>query len=103
MIMDVVVTALPDRTPCRIAIMCDGPCHYLTLFGSSSNYRLDGPTRLRNTLLRPRFPDGLLCVPWFEWDALEGQTAAQEEYLRSRLEAVRGQVGEFCCRLLVNI
>jgi hypothetical protein len=90
MSVDVVVTALPDSTPCRIPVECDGPYHYLTPSDSSSKHRLDGYTRLRNTLL---CPDGLLCVPWFEWDALEGQTAAQEEYLRSRLEAVQDQVG----------
>jgi hypothetical protein len=96
MSVDVVVTALPDRTPCRIAVEYDGPSHYLTPSDSISKHHLDGSTRLRNTLLRPRFPDGLLCVPWAEWAAMEGQQAPQEEFLRSKMAAVRGQVGKHC-------
>jgi hypothetical protein len=85
----VVVTALPNRIPCHIAVEYDGAYHYLTTPDSSSKHRLNGSTRLRNTLLRPRFPDGLLCVPWSEWAVVEGQQAAQEEYLRSKMAAVR--------------
>jgi hypothetical protein len=97
MSVDVVVTALPDRTPCRIAVEYDGAFHYLTPSDSISKHRLDGPTRLRNTLLRPRFHNGLLCVPWSDWAAMEGQPAAKEEYLRTKMAAVQGQVGRHRC------
>jgi hypothetical protein len=93
MSVDVVVTAQPDRTPCRIAVEYDGAYHYLTPSDSNSKHCLNGSTRLRNTFLRPRFPDGLLCVPWFEWAAMEGQQVAKEEHLGSKMAAVRGQVG----------
>jgi hypothetical protein len=86
---DIGVTALPDGSPCSIAVEYDGPYHYVTEYtaGGSIEDRLEGPTRLRNALLQPRFPDGVVCIPWYEWKvaAVRGQ---QEEYLRGAMAAV---------------
>jgi hypothetical protein len=95
MSVDVGVTALPDGSPCSIAVEFDGPTHFMTDNSStspSSNRgapvdRVDGPTRLRNALLQARFSDGVVCIPWKEWVAAE-QRHQQEEYLRVALAAV---------------
>jgi hypothetical protein len=93
---DVGVNALPDGSPCSIAVEFDGPFHYV-IDNSSSNTpssnraapvdRLDGPTRLRNAFLQARFPDGVVCIPWKEWVAAS-KAKQQEEYLRAALAAV---------------
>jgi hypothetical protein len=88
---DIGVTALPDGSPCSIAVEYDGPYHYVTELTArgSKQHRLEGPTRLRNALLQPRFPDGVVCIPWFEWRTatVSGQ---QQEYLRKAMAAVLG-------------
>jgi hypothetical protein len=85
---DIGVTALPDGSPCSIAVEYDGPYHYVTEYTAEGSVedRLNGPTRLRNALLQARFPDGVVCIPWKEWGAakLSGQ---QEEYLRGTMAA----------------
>jgi hypothetical protein len=85
---DIVITALPDGSPCRIALEFDGPSHYVTEYTASGDVidRLNGPTRLRNVLLQARFSDGLVCICGREWGpATKG--GQQEEYLRKVLEA----------------
>jgi hypothetical protein len=85
---DIVITALPDGSPCSIAVEFDGPFHYVaqhTASGASID-RLDGPTRLRNALLSRSFPDGVVCIYWRDWAAVEGDRKAQEEYLRKALQ-----------------
>jgi hypothetical protein len=96
---DVGVTALPDGSPCSIAVKFDGPSHFMTdnsssISTSTSNRaapvdRLDGPTRLRNAFLQARFPDGVVCIPWQEWAAAL-KAHQQEEYARATLAAVLG-------------
>jgi hypothetical protein len=88
---DIGVTALPDGSPCSIAVEFDGPTHYVTEYTAEGSVedRLNGPTRLRNAFLQARFPDGVVCIPWFEW-----KTAAvcnqQQEYLRGAMATVLG-------------
>jgi hypothetical protein len=99
---DVGVTALPDGTPCSIAVELIGPTQYVVehnhkgdgnnansssmLTGSNDDdtQRLDGPTRLRNALLHARFPDGVLCIPWRAWVEAE-QGGTQQELLGQAL------------------
>jgi hypothetical protein len=91
---DVGVTALPDGTPCSIAVEFDGPCHFVTDSNSTiftnnraaATDRLDGPTRLRNALLQARFSDGVVCIPWKEWVA--ATKAGRQEYSKAALAAV---------------
>jgi hypothetical protein len=86
---DVGVTALPDGSSCSIAVEFDGPSHYVTEYSGSGSVRdrLDGPTRLRNTFLHTRFPDGLVCIPWREW-VTATRAGQQEEYLSKRMASV---------------
>jgi hypothetical protein len=92
---DVGVTALPDGSPCSIAVEFDGPSHFMTDNSSGTSIsstnsavdRLDGPTRLRNAFLQARFPDGVVCIPWKEWVAAS-KAGQQEEYLKAALAAV---------------
>jgi hypothetical protein len=87
---DVGVTALPDGSPCSIAVEYDGQDHFVTVYSSSGCVldRLDA-TRLRNALLQPHFPDGVVCIPGKDWVAatMNGQ---QEEYLRKVMASVMG-------------
>jgi hypothetical protein len=97
MSVDAGVTALPDGTPCSIAVEFDGTYHYVasnTRSNSPSNTRtrtafdrLNGPTRLRNALLQARFTDGVVCIPWFEWVAAR-RRRQQEEYLRRAMATI---------------
>ena len=71
--------ARPDE---RQAVEVDGPWHYL----KSAEGRCviaNGPTRFKSRLLR-RLGWNVTHVPFFEWDALQDNTA-QAAYLRSRL------------------
>jgi hypothetical protein len=102
MSVDVGVTALPDGSPCSIAVEYDGPSHFMTDNSSSNSPtsnraapvdRLDGPTRLRNVFLQARFPDGVVCIPCKEW-AAASKARQQEEYLRAAMAAVlKAKVG----------
>jgi hypothetical protein len=84
---DITITELPDGTPCSVAVEVDGPHHYVREHRRNGTAvdRLDGPTRLRNVLLRPRSPDGLLCIPVDDWAAAR-KAGQQEEYLRKALD-----------------
>jgi hypothetical protein len=88
---DVGVNALPDGSPCSIAVEYDGQSHYVTEYSGSVTVgdSLDGPTRLRNVFLHARFPDGLVCIPWKEWVAVT-KAGQQEEYLRRVVAGVLG-------------
>jgi hypothetical protein len=87
---DIAITALPDGSPCSIAVEVDGPSHYVTEQNASTAPadRLDGPTRLRNALLSRSFPDGLVCVYWRDWAAVQGNKEALQEYLSKALAKV---------------
>jgi hypothetical protein len=86
---DIRVTALPDGSPCSMAVEFDGPYHYITEYTARGSVedRLKGPTRLRNALLQARFPDGVVCIPWFEWKTATA-SGQQEEYLTRAMAAV---------------
>jgi hypothetical protein len=89
--VDMIITALPFGTPCSIAVEFDGPHHYIAAHSGSKGvvYRLNGPTRLRNALERARCRDGLVCIPWFEWEPARDSEQAQE-YLKKRLPLLAG-------------
>jgi hypothetical protein len=109
---DVVVSARPSGDPCSIAIEFDGPSHYVTQHNSTcandtqpdsamqqqdseapaqhSCHRLDGSSRLRNALLRARYPGGVVCVPCYEWNALASEQQKQQ-YMQHALESVHLQ------------
>jgi hypothetical protein len=92
----VVITALPDGSPCSIAVEFDGSPHYVAEHTASNGTvaRLAGPTRLRNALLSRSFPDGVMCIYWRDWAAVDGDQGAQEEYLSKALaKMVRDKVG----------
>jgi hypothetical protein len=104
---DVGVTALPDGSPCSIAVEYDGRHHYVTDNNSGNPSgsdqksvtpvdRLDGPTRLRNALLQARFKNGVVCIPWREWVAAT-RAGQQEEYPRAALAQVAGQQVSLAC------
>jgi hypothetical protein len=111
---DIGVTALPDGSPCSIAVEYDGRSHYVTDNSSANSPsrntsaalsvdRVDGPTRLRNALLQARFTDGVVCIPWMEWPAAS-KPDQQEEYLRAALAQVAGQqVSSACWKVLVGV
>jgi hypothetical protein len=93
---DIVITALPDGSPCSIAVEYDGPPHYVAELSASNAVvdRLDGRTRLRNLLLSQSFPNGLVCIYWRDWEAVKGDREIQEEYLSKALaKVVRDEVG----------
>jgi hypothetical protein len=96
MTADIVITALPGGSHCSIAVETDGPSHYVAEQTDSRAVvdRLNGPTRLRNALLSRSFPDGLVCIYWKDWAAVEGDQEAQEEYLSKELaKVVRDKTG----------
>jgi hypothetical protein len=98
---DIAITALPDGSPCSIAVEFDGPSHYiaeLTASGASVD-RLEGPTRLRNSLLSRSFPDGVVCIYWKDWVAIDGDKRSQEEYLSKALAKV---VRDKVCALVTH-
>jgi hypothetical protein len=70
----------------------DGPHHYVTEYTASGDVidRLNGPTRLRNVLLKARFRDGVVCIPWKEWGAAD-KGGQQKEYLRKAVSTVSKQ------------
>jgi hypothetical protein len=83
---DITITKLPNGNPCSIPVEVDGPSHYVREYSGNGTAvdRLDGPTRLRNALLRPRSPGGLLCIPVDDWAAAR-KAGQQQEYLRKVL------------------
>jgi hypothetical protein len=91
--IDIIITALPNGIPCSIAVEFDGPHHFVREHSGNGTAadRLNGPTRLRNVLLRARFPDGLLCIPWEEWVAAT-KAGRQQEYLSKALAHVMNQM-----------
>jgi hypothetical protein len=100
---DVGVTALPDGTPCSIAVEYDGATHFMIEHSSNGSaglrgidgcyWQSNGPTHLRNALLRIRFPDGVVCIPWREWVPAT-QAGQQEEYLRRVMALLSYALGE---------
>jgi hypothetical protein len=93
---DIVITALPDGTSCSIAVEYDGSHHYIEEHTSSGAVldRLEGRTHLRNALLSRSFPDGVVCIYWRDWAAVEGDKEAEQEYLREALgKVVKDKVG----------
>jgi hypothetical protein len=94
---DIGITALPDGSPCSMAVEFDGTYHYVATNTRSTSpsssrtatavYRLNGRTRLRNALLQARFPDGVVCIPWFDWAAAR-KRGQQEEYLRGAIATI---------------
>jgi hypothetical protein len=94
MSVDVGVTALPGGSPCSIAVEFDGPYHYVTEYSGSGSVRerLDGPTRLRNTFLHARFPDGLVCIPWKEWVAVTKDDQQEEYIMRAMAKVLESKV-----------
>ncbi|KXZ52923.1 hypothetical protein GPECTOR_8g30 [Gonium pectorale] len=64
----------------RLAVAVDGPTHFLA---NGEHWRTkDGRTQLRDRQLERVFGRGnVLSVPYWEWDALRGGKAAQEDYL----------------------
>jgi hypothetical protein len=83
---DITITELPNGTSRSIAVEVDGPHHYVREHRRNGTAvdRLEGPTRLRNVLLTPRSPGGLLCIPVDDWTAAR-KAGQQEEYLRNAL------------------
>jgi hypothetical protein len=98
---DIVITKVSGGKPCSIAVEYDGLYHYVTdnsssTFPSSSSttapaVRLNGPTRLRNALLQGRFPDGVVCIPWWEWQEAK-EAGQQQEYLSKALAVLKIKV-----------
>jgi hypothetical protein len=99
MSVDVGVTALPDGSPCSIAVEFDGPFHYVTEHTGSGSVRdrLNGPTRLRNTFLHARFPDGLVCIPWKEWVAVTKDDQQEEYIMRAMAKVLESKVRTAPC------
>jgi hypothetical protein len=91
---DVGVTSLPDGSPCSIAVEYDGQYHYVIEYSGSGSVRdrLDGPTRLRNTFLHARFPDGLVCIPWKEWVAVTKDDQQEEYIMRAMAKVLESKV-----------
>jgi hypothetical protein len=83
---DITITELPNGTSRSVAVEFDGPSHYVREHRGNGTAidRLNGPTRLRNVLLRPRCPDGLLFIPVDDWDAAK-KAGQQQEYLSKAL------------------
>ncbi|KXZ52803.1 hypothetical protein GPECTOR_8g19 [Gonium pectorale] len=64
----------------RLAVEMDGPTHFLA--NCEHRRTKDGSTQLRDRQLERVFGRGnVLSVPYWEWNALRGGKAAQEEYL----------------------
>ncbi|KXZ52956.1 hypothetical protein GPECTOR_8g33 [Gonium pectorale] len=64
----------------RLVVEVDGPSHFLA--NGEHRRTKDGSTQLRDRQLERVFGRGnVLSVPYWEWDALRGGKAAQEEYL----------------------
>ena len=76
---------LPDA---NLALEVDGPTHFLANRPGESN----GATRLRDRLLRQR-GHGVVAVPHFEWECLEGP-GAKEAYLKDKLVAAGVELPE---------
>ena len=66
----------------RVAVEVDGPSHFVRLPGDTR--AASGPTRARRRLLEVR-GWRVASVPYWEWDELRGERAAQKEYLRRLL------------------
>jgi hypothetical protein len=93
---DIVITALPGGRPCSIAVEYDGAPHYIAEHSvrTTAIDRLEGPIRLRNALLSRSFADGVFCIYWRDWAAVEGDREASVEYLSKALaKVVRDKVG----------
>jgi hypothetical protein len=80
---DITITNGTSRS---MAVEFDGPHHYVREHRGNGTAidRLNGPTRLRNVLLRPRSPGGVLFIPVNEW-APAFKAGQQREYLRKAL------------------
>jgi hypothetical protein len=93
---DIVITAMYSGRPYSIALELDGPSHYVAELSASTAPvdRLDGPTRLRNRLHSHSFHDRLVCIYCRDWETVEGDKKAQQEYLSKVLaKVVRDKVG----------
>ena len=69
----------------KVGVEVDGPTHFTT----NTPYLALGPTQLRRRLLVGRGRcDAVVSVPFFEWDAMDGDDQQQvESYLRAKLQA----------------
>jgi hypothetical protein len=76
---NVLVSRTPWGAPCCVAVVFDGPMHYLKVPARV----LGGPTILRNRQLVRRVSH-LLCVPWWEW---QEHRDSPQAYLEGRLQA----------------
>ena len=63
-----------------VAVEADGPQH----FTRTAPHQPLGQTILRQRLVQARV-DGVVSIPFFEWDQVGGEPAAQEAYLKSKL------------------
>ena len=63
-----------------LAIEADGPSHFVR-----PGRVVDGPTQARNRALAAR-GYRIMCVPWWEWDALEGDKQRQQAYVVELLQ-----------------
>ena len=71
----------------QLAIEVDGPSHFVR-----PGRALNGPTQARNRALEAR-GYRVLIVPWWEWDALEGDKQRQQAYLVELLQRAGGGGG----------
>ena len=97
----------------KIGIEVDGPSHYVSLIGPSTNgtsttnkqcdcddetiknrlrwnsqvLEVDGPTRLKHRLLEG-LGWNIIHVPYFEWAALRGDKRLEEDYCQTKISCV---------------
>ncbi len=77
----------------RKVLEVDGPVHYMG--NSPYEHTKDGPTELRDRQLARVFGQAnVVCVPYWKWDALQGDQAAEEAYVWGLLVRVEGLNGE---------
>jgi len=72
-----------------VAVEVNGPSHYSTDCANGT-HRPTGATDLRLRLLAPAVGGRLVCVPFYEWNALQGDADRQAEYLRRLLKPYKG-------------
>ncbi len=81
--IDVLVRLSDGR---EVAVEVDGPIHYLC--NKPHTHTKDGPTTLRDRQLSRVFEH--VSVPYWEWDALRGDKAAEERYMWGLLVGAEG-------------
>ena len=80
--------ALVTHAGARVAVEADGPAHYLASHARCA----DGATAVRDALLR-RDGWAVVAVPYWEWDEVQGDAAAEAAYVERRLAAVDREGG----------